>query len=279
MKYNKGFSDITIILITIGIVAVGYFAYHAGKNNSKIVDNTGNQNSSDCKPGSAPSIRVLSPNGGERYKAGQEITITWTSCNVSADTQLEVSLSKSAASGSSTTILPTVKNTPNDGSEFFTLESALYDYFTGPAGDVFKINISVYGSGASDDSDKPFTILGDSLSPTLPQYVSGQAGWPPAIQTSSAMYSCKTAHSEMSDTVQKVIGSRMYCVTKSVEGAAGHSYAEYTYKTVSGTGTKTTNFTLGLVNCGVYDHQQMSECEQSQKHFLDGLDGFVDSLM
>lgn len=35
-----------------------------------------------CLSTSAPSITVLSPNGGETYTAGQQITVKWKSCNV-----------------------------------------------------------------------------------------------------------------------------------------------------------------------------------------------------
>lgn len=37
--------------------------------------------SSNCKPNDPPSIRLISPNGGETFVAGQQITIKWISCN------------------------------------------------------------------------------------------------------------------------------------------------------------------------------------------------------
>jgi peptidoglycan hydrolase-like protein with peptidoglycan-binding domain len=40
----------------------------------------------------APSITVLSPNGGEVYKAGQQITVKWRSCNIKPTTFVKLGL-------------------------------------------------------------------------------------------------------------------------------------------------------------------------------------------
>ena len=42
---------------------------------------------SDCSKASAPSITVLSPNGGEVYQAGQQIKVQWSTCNVYVNDQ------------------------------------------------------------------------------------------------------------------------------------------------------------------------------------------------
>ena len=39
---------------------------------------------SDCTPATTPWIKVLSPNGGETYTAGQKITVKWSSCKAIA---------------------------------------------------------------------------------------------------------------------------------------------------------------------------------------------------
>src|SRR3989338_3505416 len=43
---------------------------------------SGNTEASVCNVNSPSSIKVLSPNGGEVFQAGQQITVKWKSCNV-----------------------------------------------------------------------------------------------------------------------------------------------------------------------------------------------------
>lgn len=45
-----------------------------------------------CLPTSIPSVTVLSPNGGEVFTAGQQITVKWTSCNLPPTAQIGVFL-------------------------------------------------------------------------------------------------------------------------------------------------------------------------------------------
>lgn len=55
-----------------------------------------------CLPNSAPWVKVTSPNGGETYTAGQQITVTWTSCNVQNFTGANTSAVKIALKQQST---------------------------------------------------------------------------------------------------------------------------------------------------------------------------------
>lgn len=132
-------------------------------------------------------------------------------------------------------------------------------------------------TGASNDSAKK-----EALSTALPFGVGAQAGWPPVIQTSASGYVCNTARSEMSDTIEKTIKGKKYCVTIFSEGAAGSTYSTYTYVTKSGNGTKTTSFTLRYSSCGGYGSPgdaQYDQCQTSQTTFKANLDNIVDSLM
>lgn len=122
-----------------------------------------------------------------------------------------------------------------------------------------------------------------TYSTTLPQYISGQTGWPPVIQSSTTVYSCFPAvPNEVSKIVQKVISNRIYCVTTVIEGAAGSRYGEYTYTRANGAGTKTTSFTLRWPSCGVYGgpgDAQYDQCQSNQNTFFGNLDLLIDSLM
>jgi hypothetical protein len=106
MDKNKGVIGIGLILaIVLGIVVVGGGAYYLGKDSNKVeiknpvnvLPNVEKQELpvkeeekketppkvvSDCDSNSKPSIKVLSPKGGEVYKVGDKITVKWSSCNV-----------------------------------------------------------------------------------------------------------------------------------------------------------------------------------------------------
>ncbi len=121
-----------------------------------------------------------------------------------------------------------------------------------------------------------------TYSTILPQYVSGQEGWPPAIQTSSEAYSCEAGHSEMLDVTEKIINNKNYCITTSVDAGAGQRYGQYKYTRANGMGTKTTYFTLRWPSCGVYGgpgDAQYNQCQSNQNTFFANLDLLIDSLM
>src|ERR1035437_8270873 len=114
MKYNKGFAPVVVLLIVLGVLAVGGVAYFAGKSSTpknEVADNSNyfptteqnytppttnnnppqqqtpppannppQQQTPPPTPTCNPSITVLSPNGGHVYQSGQQITVTWSTC-------------------------------------------------------------------------------------------------------------------------------------------------------------------------------------------------------
>ena len=109
MKYNQGFIGIGIIIAIVAALIVGGGAvYYATKTSAPSPQNTAgnnyyppaNQNNTannltqnpptqaqqqtttSCSPTTPPSVSVTSPNGGEIYNVGQQITLKWTTCNV-----------------------------------------------------------------------------------------------------------------------------------------------------------------------------------------------------
>lgn len=183
MKQNRGIIGIGLIVaIVLGAVIIGGGAYYLGNNNSKkevsnpVVntevnlpdeDNNGLpdfatlpheygnesvvQNSkTDCVPNTTPSIKVLSPNGGETYTVGQKIAVEWENCNVSPSTyNIFVALHKD---GGWDSVVYLSDATINDGNEIFTIPENVL------AGS-YKIRVgSVSAKVEQDYSDNSFTI-------------------------------------------------------------------------------------------------------------------------
>ena len=140
MKNNKkGFGALAIVLLLAGILVVGGGAYYVGTKNSlppPPSENTGgdpvvlqNQNNttnspmvntqSNCLPTTAPWIKIISPNGGETYTAGQNITVKWTSCNISPASILTIGYGRY---GGYEGIEGVIVRTLNDGQELVSLE-------------------------------------------------------------------------------------------------------------------------------------------------------------
>lgn len=123
---------------------------------------------STCTVTSPASITVTSPNGGETYQVGQQVTVTWTSCNVPATANINIGISMG-----STSIASTAGATPNDGSEVITLPTQA-NLPTGTYmnyGLNFKVNLFVSGMAVFDASNNLFTINNNGTpicTPTTP---------------------------------------------------------------------------------------------------------------
>lgn len=95
-----------------------------------------------------PSVTVLSPNGGETFVAGQQITVKWTSKNIPTTDMMNISISNGTVNSPS---LATV----NDGEEVYTIPanfSPNTDYV------LFVTTYSGIVNYAVDNSDNFFTI-------------------------------------------------------------------------------------------------------------------------
>ena len=111
-----------------------------------------------------PSITVISPNGGETYQAGQQITVKWTSNNIAPSSLVSIFLRGSVANGTESGV-KLGPSTINDGEEVFTLTSK-YDYYLKVyVKNKYKIEIDVTSDDAIlgrnhvyDYSDNYFTI-------------------------------------------------------------------------------------------------------------------------
>ncbi len=249
------------------------------------------QNQSACAPTTAPWIKVTSPNGGEVFTAGQQMNITWQSCNVPASTHLNFSLETTNGSGNTSKALlceggmsTWTNDCLNDGHQTITLGTNWATQGT------YKVSIiALENVVARDMSDAVFTINGvaqSHVSTTISsQYIAG-SHWPPTITTSASAYSCVPSTNEITVVTQKVINGRTYCVSSTVDGGAGHYGGDYVYTRANGAGTKTATFQLQWGSCGVYGgpygnpiDPQYTQCKQDQDNVFNNLDVMVDSLM
>jgi len=118
-----------------------------------------------------PHVQVVSPNGGEVFSAGQQITVNWKSCNLPATTftnpiMITLEYGNFQANASLLGLIPSI-GTQNTGSAAFTLPPASsfspgnYQY-----GNNYKIVVKYMyvGSNIDDRSDNWFTINGNQAS-------------------------------------------------------------------------------------------------------------------
>lgn len=119
---------------------------------------------SSCTPTTSPWIKLISPNGGEVYQAGQQITVRWESCNVSKTNQELVVSLWYGGPGPNTGNLFAVA-TMNDGIETFTIpQSSVFAQRGYQLGKFYKATVEIPGIDAQpqvhagDDSDNLFTI-------------------------------------------------------------------------------------------------------------------------
>jgi hypothetical protein len=141
--------------------------WHEGGN---INNWTGTFISYKCGQGgvvSAPSITVLSPNGGEVYQAGQQISVKWTTGNVPQGWRPSIVLDDKRTNSIGGIIL--AQNTENDGTEVVNLPSSTT--WTGMEyGTFYQVRVAFANGGGSgsfdyaDESNNLFTIQTPSTS-------------------------------------------------------------------------------------------------------------------
>ena len=108
----------------------------------------------------------------------------------------------------------------------------------------------------------PVTLPEPTITPTTfpalkTQYITAQ-GWPPVLRTLKDPFTCTGTNS-----IERTINGKRYCVTTETEGAAGSSYTTYTYRSDQ----LQTTFTLRFVQCDNYNNSQKTACGTEQKNF------------
>ena len=313
----------TVLLLVLGALIIGGGAYAIGKHSADIKakttidlqpitqndirtspqpsDNPETPAPADtgkgCTSSSAPSITVLSPNGGEVYQSGQQITVKWKSCNGTENQVMIVLRSSQGGAREITTV-------PDTGSASIALPTTFGDGTPLVSGKFFKISLQLGGSAMAhpaptDDSNSTFTINipSHTISTTLPQHVGSHANcdsiyqtngvcWPPVVIASSSAYKCNPFHNQGgggADVAERVINGRTYCISSFGDSYAGGVGWTYTYTLASGTGTKTTTFGITYSSCGVIGGRPTDpgyiQCKSAQDTFAANLDNLIDNLM
>ncbi len=94
--------------------------------------------------------------------------------------------------------------------------------------------------------------------------------WPPVVTVSPSPFVCREggrAEAAGGATKQADIEDKTYCITIESEGAAGSVFSIYTYTTVHNEKTVSVNFTLRYAQCGNYDPNLKSRCEEERQLF------------
>ncbi len=97
--------------------------------------------------------------------------------------------------------------------------------------------------------------------------------WPPVVSTLNETYSCvevdRLPGERPGDTHKVLFNGKEYCVTRTLEGAAGSVFAQYAYATAAREPGKTivATFATHTRQCGVYEEPQLSQCRAGQGAF------------
>ncbi len=130
-------------------------------------------NSATCS--ATPSLTVLSPNGAEQYKPGQQILVSWSSCTIARDADIAIDVLQVDPTTRKVTTFPVIGNTLNDGSQPIVLPSTV-SWPQIKYGTNFKIKVRyVTPAGvrvAEDQSDQNFKISDLQVVMGTPSYTS-----------------------------------------------------------------------------------------------------------
>jgi len=125
--------------------------------------------------------------------------------------------------------------------------------------------IHVTSIAGSMEGWKTFTDTQNGISFEYPDSLGTKyihpVNWPPAVEVTSGIFSCAVS-------VRSINGND-YCITSTVEGAAGSTYTSYTY--IRNQEAKNVNisleFSLRSVQCANYNEPEQSTCETERQTF------------
>jgi hypothetical protein len=104
--------------------------------------------------------------------------------------------------------------------------------------------------------------------------------WPPQFQITDKPFACKESGSEITElgrTTKEEVNGRLYCITRSNQGAAGSIYTKHTYGFERANATALLTFTTRAVQCANYDDPQKTACEKERASF--NIDEITDKMV
>lgn len=154
-NFQKGFATPMLVAVIVILVVVGgaYLYTNKTKQPDQIPGVSMQQKSSPISNSGTPFIKVLSPNGGEKYEGGKTYEIKWSS---NSTENLDIGLIEGSEDGGQGAGYIAL-DIPNSGNYMWTVSPSIKT-------DQYRIVIRPVGeSSIEDTSDSTFTITTTSL--------------------------------------------------------------------------------------------------------------------
>lgn len=168
----------------------------------------------ECLVGGAPSVRIISPNGGEFYVPGQWISVRWSGCNMSASTPIALNLLSTTHPNAAYGFVNAAGQNifQNDGEEYVYLPNPA-TVLGWPYGATYKLRAlatTAPNQGPTDDSDGVFSITSEYQTGSQTSASSGYSA-SGTNQSATGTYATSPS-SSTSQTNQGLSGYQAYSV-------------------------------------------------------------------
>ena len=182
-NFNRGISTpIAIGIIAISVVVVGggilaYQRYYIAEKEQPNIQTPATETPTTTEESAKPYIKVFSPNGGEKFNEGQDISITWTSKGVNnvyihayyydENNNIGDPGSSEEFSFNSGECRLTYEPVPASTGKYVVKNGGSGRCGKMPAGNKIKIQISEQATDIKDLSDNYFSIVANEQNPYI----------------------------------------------------------------------------------------------------------------
>lgn len=91
--------------------------------------------------------------------------------------------------------------------------------------------------------------------------------WPPTVTVTDGPIACTPQDSGQKRIREVELAASTYCVTETIEGAAGSIYTDYVYQTIKDDRTITIAFSLRMSQCANYSAPEAQACTIEREQF------------